>query len=145
MARGSIVRALIRPGLAVAERTRIDALGVIPTPADPADIDSLTTLAGAACVVSALNGLHDVMIDRQSVLLDAAVKAGVPRFISSDLAADFTKTEPGRNRNYDLRREFMTRLDEASIRVTSILNGAFLDMLGAEMPIIQPRIYRVLY
>jgi hypothetical protein len=77
-------------------------------------------------------------------LLDAAVKAGVPRFISSDFAADFTKSIPGRNRNFDLRRAFMARVDTAPIRVTSILNGAFLDMLGAEMPIIQPRIHRVL-
>ena len=56
-----------------------------PVSADPADIDAMAAaIAGAACVVSALNGLHDVMIDRQGVLLDAAVKAGVPRFISSD-------------------------------------------------------------
>ena len=39
----------------------------------------------------------------------------------------------------------MARVDEAPIKATSILNGAFLDMLGAEMPIIQPRIRRVLY
>lgn len=35
--------------------------------------------------------------------------------------------------------------DRAPIKVTSILNGAFMDMLGAEMPIIQPSIRRVLY
>jgi NmrA-like family len=100
---------------------------------------------GAVCVVSALNGVRDVIVDRQSVLLDAAVKAGVPRFISSDYSADFTRTRPGDNRNFDLRREFMARADRAPIRVTSILNGAFMDMLGAEMPIIQPRIHRVLH
>jgi hypothetical protein len=49
------------------------------------------------------------------------------------------------NRNFDLRREFMARADKTPIKVTSILNGAFLDMLGAEMPIIQRRIHRVLY
>ncbi len=76
---------------------------------------------------------------------DAAVQAGVPRFISSDYSADFTKTKPGDNRNLDLRRAFMARADQAPIKVTSILNGAFMDMLGAEMPIIQPRIHRVLY
>lgn len=102
-------------------------------------------VAGAACVVSALNGLREVMIDRQGVLLDAAVKAGVPRFIPSDYSADFTNTRPGDNRNFDLRRDFMARADRAPIEVTSILNGAFLDMLGAEMPIIQPGIHRVLY
>ena len=146
VARGATVRALVRPATDNAEHARIAALGVTPASADPTNVDAMAAaIAGAACVVSALNGLHDVMIDRQGVLLDAAVKAGVPRFISSDFAADFTKTEPGRNRNLDLRREFMVRADQAPIRVTSILNGAFLDMLGREMPIIQPRIHRVLY
>ena len=146
VARGATVRALVRPGLEAAERTRIEALGVMPAPADPANIDAMAAaIAGVACVVSALNGLQGVMIGRQGVLLDAAVKAGVPRFISSDFAADFTKTKPGRNRNFDLHRAFMARADQAPIRVTSILNGAFLDMLGAEMPIIQRRIHRVFY
>jgi nucleoside-diphosphate-sugar epimerase len=90
-----------------------------------------------------------VIVDRQGVLFDGAVRAGVPRFISSDYSADFTKTRPGENRNLDLRREFMARADavaaRAPVKVTSILNGAFMDMLGAEMPIIQPRIHRVLY
>ena len=146
VARGATVRALVRPELETAERARIEALGVTPAPADPASVDAMAAaIAGAACVVSALNGLQDVMIGRQGVLLDATVKAGAPRFISSDFAADFTKTKPGRNRNFDLRRVFMARADKAPIRVTSILNGAFLDMLGTEMPIIQPRIHRVLY
>ena len=101
--------------------------------------------AGASCVVSALNGLHDVVVDRQTVLIDAAVKADVPRFIPSDYSADFTKTRPGDNRNFDLRREFWARADRSPIKVTSILNGAFMDMLGHEMPIIQPGIHRVLY
>jgi len=100
---------------------------------------------GASCVVSALNGLREVIVERQSSLLDAAVKAGVPRFIPSDYAADFAKTTAGENRNFDLRREFMARADNARIAITSILNGAFMDMLGAEMPIIRPRLRRVLY
>ena len=144
--RGADVRALVRHGLTEEERARIEALGVTPVAADPANVaDMAHAVAGAACVVSALNGVRDVMIGRQGVLLDAAVKAGVPRFIPSDYAADFTRTPPGRNRNFDLRREFMARVDAAPIKATSILNGAFLDMLGAEMPIIQPRIHRVLY
>ena len=145
-ARGAGVRALVRPGLKADERVRIAALGVTPVPADPANVDDMAgAITGAACVVSALNGVRDVMIGRQGVLLDAAVQAGVPRFIPSDYAADFTTTAPGRNRNFDLRREFMARVDAAPIKATTVLNGAFLDMLGAEMPIIQPRIRRVLY
>jgi uncharacterized protein YbjT (DUF2867 family) len=146
VARGATVHALVRHDLKAEEQARIAVLGVTLVPADPGDlVDMAAALTGAACVVSALNGLRDVMIDRQSVLLDAAVRAGVPRFIPSDYAADFTKTRPGDNRNFDLRREFMARADAAPIRVTSILNGAFMDMLGREMPIIQPKIRRVLY
>ncbi len=136
----------MRVETSAADSDRLAGMGAIVAPADVADVGSVATMCeGAACVVSALNGLHEVIVDRQGVLLDAAVKAGVPRFISSDYSADFTKTRPGDNRNLDLRREFMARADRAPIKLTSILNGAFMDMLGAEMPIIQRRIHRVLY
>ncbi len=46
---------------------------------------------GAHCVISALSGLRSVILDAQSQLLAAAVKAGVPRFIPSDYSIDFTK------------------------------------------------------
>jgi nucleoside-diphosphate-sugar epimerase len=145
-ARGAQVRALVRPDISSAEHSKIEAIGVATAPANPFSAADMTeALKGADCVISALNGLRDVMIDRQTVLLNAAVKAGVPRFIPSDFAADFTTTRPGDNRNFDLRREFMGLADRAPIRVTSILNGAFMDMLCREMPIIQPGIHRVLY
>jgi len=63
--------------------------------------------------VSALAGLRDVIVEAQTVLLDAAIKAGVPRFIPSDDSIDFTKFPAGENRNLDLRREFHQRLDKA--------------------------------
>ncbi len=145
-ARGAAVRALVRPETDDADRDRLLALGATPVAAEPGDVDAVAEAsAGATVVVSALNGLREVILDRQSVLLDAAVRAGVPRFIPSDFSADFTRTAPGRNRNFDLRREFMGRADRAPIQVTSILNGAFMDMLGGEMPIIQRRIKRVLF
>lgn len=144
--RGASVRALVRPNLSSAEQARIEALGTTVVPADPGDVDAMAAAcAGAACVVSALNGLRGVIVDRQTVLLDAAVKAGVPRFVPSDYSADFTRTRPGENRNFDLRRAFMARVDRAPIQATSVLNGAFMDMLGAEMPVIQPAVHRVLY
>ena len=146
LARGAHLRALLRPDASAADRDRLSSLGATVVSADPADVDALAAACvDADCVVSALNGLREVILDRQSVLLDAAVRAGVPRFISSDYSADFTRTEPGGNRNLDLRREFLGRADRASIKVTSVLNGAFMDMLGAEMPIIQPRVRRVLH
>lgn len=144
--RGASVRALVRPDAADRDVARITEMGATPVRADPARIDSMAAgVEGAACVVSALNGLRDVIVGRQTVLFDAALRAGVPRFIPSDYSADFTRTRPGRNRNFDFRREFMGFTDRAPIRVTSILNGAFMDMLGREMPIIQPGIRRVLY
>lgn len=146
IARGAVVRALVRHDASDEVHQRVRDLGAEVALADAASVASMADACrGADCVVSALNGLRDVIVERQSVLLDAAVAAGVPRFISSDYSADFTTTPPGQNRNLDLRREFMGRADRAPIEVTSILNGAFMDMLGAEMPIIQPRIRRVLF
>jgi uncharacterized protein YbjT (DUF2867 family) len=146
LTRGARVHALVRTQSAASSRDRLAAKGVRVL---SADLDNVTSVAaacaGARCVVSALSGLRDVILDRQSVLIDAAAQAGVPRFISSDFSSDYTKSEPGHNRNFDLRREFAGRADRAPIAVTSIFNGAFMDMLGAEMPLIQPRIRSVLY
>jgi hypothetical protein len=69
----------------------------------------------------------------------------VPRFIPSDYCIDFTKLAPGTNRNFDVRREFKTRLDKAPIAATSILNGMFTDMLTGQAPIVLFKWKRVLY
>jgi nucleoside-diphosphate-sugar epimerase len=100
---------------------------------------------GASCVVSALSGLEEVVIDAQSVLLSAVERAGVSRFIPSDFAIDFTKITPGSNRNLDLRRRFKERVDASPVRSTSILNGAFSDMLTGLMPLILFPLKRVVY
>jgi nucleoside-diphosphate-sugar epimerase len=146
VARGVNVGALVRAELTDDQKEPLAREGLTILSADVTDVGSVAAACeGARCVISALNGLHDVIVGRQSVLLDGAVKAGVPRFIPSDFSVDFTRTEPGHNRNSDLRREFMVRADRAPIQITSILNGAFMDLLGAEMPIIQKGIRRVLY
>lgn len=97
------------------------------------------------CVVSSLAGLRNVIIDAQKVLLDAAIAAGVPRFIPSDYSLDFTKFNDGDNRNLDLRREFHHYLDKTSIAATTIFNGAFTDMLTNEMPLILFKQILILY
>jgi len=99
----------------------------------------------ASCVVSALAGLREVVMDAQKVLLDAAILAGVPRFIPSDYSLDFTKFSDGENRNLDLRREFHHYLDQASIQVTSVFNGAFSELLTDEMPLILFKQKMILY
>ena len=146
VARGAAVRAIVRPDVTGKERAKLTGAGLTLVSANPSDRDAMAEACrGTSCVVSALNGLSEVIVDRQTMLLDAAVQAGVPRFIPSDFSLDFTKTEPGGNRNLDLRRTFMERADRADIRVTSVLNGAFMDMLGAEMPIVQAGLHRVLH
>ena len=95
--------------------------------------------------MSALSGLHDVIVETQTLLLDAVLRAGVPRFIPSDYSIDFTRFPAGENRNLDLRREFHKRLDRAPIAATTVFNGAFAELLTGEMPLILFKLNRVLY
>jgi nucleoside-diphosphate-sugar epimerase len=144
--RGAAVRALVRPGNIKPEVTALQDLGALIVPVDFNSVTALTkACAGAACVVSALSGLREVIVDMQKRLLDAAVAAGVPRFIPSDYCIDYTKLPAGANRNLDLRREFNQRLDQAPIQATSILNGMFTDLLTGQAPVVLFGLKRVLY
>ena len=105
-------RALVRHGTARDKLERLRKRGVTIASVDFSSASEVTpACSGASCVVSALAGLRDVIVETQTVLLDAAIKADVPRFIPSDYSIDFTKFPPGENRNLDLRREFHQRLD----------------------------------
>ncbi len=145
--RGAAVRALVRPASAAsAEAESLRLQGVEVRTVDYADAaDLAAACAGATCVVSALSGLREVIVDTQTQLLMAAVAAGVPRFIPSDFSADFTHLPEGSNRNFDFRREFQRRLDAAPIRATSILNGMFMDLLTGQAPVVLAGPRRVLY
>ncbi len=113
---------------------------------DEWNIESITPICkGANCVVSALAGLKDVIIDAQTILLDAAVNAVVPRFIPSDYSLDFTPFNEGENRNLDWRRSFHQILEKRKIEATTIFCGAFTDMLTGQMPLILFKQKMVLY
>ena len=85
------VTALIRTGTArdKAETLRRSGARVIEV-----DFHQLEQVAkacdGASCVVSALAGIRDVIVDTQRILLEGSARAGVPRFIPSDFSADYT-------------------------------------------------------
>ena len=144
--RGAKVRALVRAETSEAKRSTLRAAGATPVELDFEDPSALASAcAGADCVVSALNGLAPTMLDLQGRLLEAAVAAQVPRFMPSDFSLDFTKTRPGDNRNMDLRRAFQARVDAAPIQATSVLNGAFADLLTGEAPIVLHQLHRILY
>ena len=99
---------------------------------------------GADCVVSALAGLRETIIDAQKIVLDAAVEAKVNKFIPSDYSSDFTNLIVGQNRNLDLRRVFHAYLDKAPIKATTIFNGPFMDLLTTDMPLIMFKKKRIL-
>jgi uncharacterized protein YbjT (DUF2867 family) len=144
--RGVAVRAIVRPGTSAERLAGLREQGVEIVEANlEARADVVQACRGASCVVSTLLGLEKVMIEAQGALLDAAVEAGVPRFIPSDYAMDFTKIAPGLNRNFDLHREFRERLTRAPIRSTAVLNGAFMNLLTGEAPLVLFKIHRVLY
>ncbi len=140
------VRALLRPGSAQARQVTLQAAGAEVCEVDYNQPAELTQACqGADCVISALSGLHDVMVHTQHQLLEAALKANVPRFMPSDFCIDYTKLEPGHNRNLDLRREFQQILDAVPIQAVSVLNGMFTDLLTGQAPVILFPIQRILY
>ena len=135
--KGATVHAIVRASSDPAKIEELTRQGVTIIHSDITDAEELApALKGAAVVVSVLQGLHDVIVGTQSVLLQAAVAAGVPRFIPSDFSTDFSQLVPGENRNFDLRREFRVHLDKAPIQATSILNGAFAEILSHDTPLL---------
>jgi uncharacterized protein YbjT (DUF2867 family) len=144
--RGAAVRALARPGTAPERLSKLRQQGIEIVEVDLNQPDALAhALESSSCVVSTLLGVEPTMIGTQSALLDAAVRAGVPRFIPSDYAMDFTKLTPGLNRNLDLHRRFQDIVDAAPIRSTTILNGCFMELLNGEAPLVLQKFHRILY
>jgi NmrA-like family len=144
--RGAEVRAIVRNGSEPEKIEKLTELGAKVITVDLLNAEDLKQACqGISCVVSALSGLHDVIVDSQTKLLDAAIAAGVPRFIPSDFSSDFTKLPAGENRNFDLRKEFHQYLDKSSIAATSILNGAFADILSYGTPLYNVKNYSVGY
>jgi nucleoside-diphosphate-sugar epimerase len=144
--RGAEVRAVVRSGCDIEKLNKLEKLGVKIFTVNMSNVEEISNACiGVFCVVSALQGLHEVIVDTQRVLLDAAIAAGVFRFIPSDYSIDFTKFPPGENRNLDLRRDFHKYLDKTSISATTIFNGAFAELLTGQMPLIFFKLKRILY
>ena len=144
--KGARVKAIIRKGSSNPSVNALRATGAEVVKVDFANIPELASaISEASCVVSALSGLREVIINAQTELLQATVWAGVTRFIPSDYSIDYTKLQPGSNRNLDLRREFSEVVDKSGIQATSILNGMFTDLLTGEAPLIVPALKKVMY
>jgi hypothetical protein len=71
--RGADVRALVRHGTAQDKLERLQEWGATIAGVDFSSTSALSlACSGASSVVSALQGLHDVIVETQTVLLDAA-------------------------------------------------------------------------
>jgi uncharacterized protein YbjT (DUF2867 family) len=146
IALGATVRVLTRPQTDPARIAQLRAQGAEVVPADYDVPDGLRrACTDVDCVVSAIDGLDSVILGAQSRLLEAAAAVGVPRFIPSDFSIDYRGIRPRSNRNLELRRDFAQILDTTQIRATSILNGAFTDMLSGQAPMILFSRRRVLF
>jgi len=134
---GATVKAIVRDSTDLDKIEILEKIGVEVRVIDLNDIDAISAeCKNVNCVVSALAGLGDVIIDLQKKILDGAIKAGVPRFIPSDFCTDYNDLKEGENRNFDLRRTFKKYIDQSPIRATSIFNGCFADILKYNTPIL---------
>lgn len=140
------VRAIVRQS---ADSKKVDALlkmGIEICVVNVFTEDELTTACkDSECVISALTGLHEVIVDAQLQLLKAAVAAGAQHFIPSDFSSDFTLMPSGENRNFDLRKEFQQHLETSKIKATSIFNGCFADILQYNTPLFDQKNQTVAY
>lgn len=143
---GAPIRCLVRSQTSDDKLSALRAAGADVVTVDFENSNQLENACiGGSVVVSTLSGLEEIIIDLQTRLLSAAIQAGVPRFIPSDFSIDYRQIPIGENRNLNLREEFRKALDRhPEIRVTSILNGAFMDMLTGTAPFILFGIRRIL-
>jgi nucleoside-diphosphate-sugar epimerase len=139
------VRAIVRLETDIEKVKDLEQKGVKVFPVDTSNQSEISKhCIGAHCLVSALAGLKETVIDTQKIFLDAAVQANVPRFIPSDYSNDFTNLKEGENRNLDLRRAFHRYLEATPIKATTIFNGPFMDLLTTDMPLILFKQKRIL-
>ena len=105
------VRAIVRT---TSKQEDVDKLEQLGAEVIKADWNNETELEQAcnnvSCVVSALAGLRDVIVDAQSKLLDAAIAAGVPRFIPSDFSPTSRKYQKERTAILICAKSFMNTL-----------------------------------
>lgn len=139
------VRAIVRLGSDIKKIKDLEQKGAKIFQVDTSNKSEISKhCKGAHCLVSALAGLKETVLDTQKIFLDAAIEATVPRFIPSDYSIDFTNLNEGQNRNLDFRREFHEYINKKPIKATTIFNGAFMDLLTTDMPLILFKQKRIL-
>ncbi len=145
LAKDAEVRAIVRLETDIEKIKVLEQKGVKVFQVDTSNKAGISKhCIGAHCIVSALSGLRETIIDTQKIFLDAAVEANVQRFIPSDYSSDFTNLKQGQNRNLDFRREFHNYINKTPIKATTIFNGPFMDLVTTDMPLIMFKQKRIL-
>lgn len=131
-----MVKALVEAGFEVSALTRAkkpDAheASVKQVEVDFTSVDSLTAaLQGVDAVVATLGG-H--AMDSQTVLIDAAVAAGVKRFIPSEFGSVSTNPKlenfPVYNQMFKIKKYLKEKADAGQLTWTVLRCGAFLEFL----------------
>ena len=90
-------------------------------------------VSGCDVVVCAYLGADDLMIDGQKKLIDACDAAGVPRYVASDWALDYTKLKLGELFPKDPMIHVKAYLEtKKTVKGVHVLIGGFMD------PILSP-------
>ncbi|KAI0377198.1 NAD(P)-binding protein [Hypomontagnella monticulosa] len=130
----ALLEQLVAAGFQVSVLTRQDSYRTFPStvvvkPVNYDSLDSLTdALRGQDAVVSALN---DAGIPKQFNLIEAAIKAGVKRFIPSDFGSNTfnEKSEklPGYKPKVDTHDALAKAAANSDLTWTVVINGPWLD------------------
>ncbi|MBN1207443.1 MAG: aromatic alcohol reductase [Myxococcaceae bacterium] len=134
---GVEVRLLVRAGATEDPKKRQGLLSLQERGARivEGDLGALSSLVeatrGVDVIVSAVNGDENTVVNGQLQLLEAAKRNGVRRFIPSDYSVDFFKLKPGDNAFLDYRIRVAEAVQKSGLEHTSVLNGAFTEVLLA--------------
>ncbi|KAL5593081.1 hypothetical protein FOBRF1_012183 [Fusarium oxysporum] len=92
------------------------------------DEDAAQALArGCDIVICCYYGNNDVMTRGQKILIDACVKEGVPRYVPSDFAVDYTKIPDGELFPKESAKIIMKYLVEKKVMGVHVLVGALME------------------
>ncbi|KAM0081854.1 Elongation factor 1-gamma [Fusarium odoratissimum] len=92
------------------------------------DEDAAQALArGCDIVICCYYGNDDVMTRGQKILIDACVKEGVPRYVPSDFAVDYTKIPDGELFPKESAKIIMKYLVEKKLMGVHVLVGALME------------------
>lgn len=128
------VKAMVRPNSYDKEDNRkkideIKAKGAIIVEGDLMKPDTLLPVFEGVDVVVSAVGNNQVTVSGQKNAIAVAQKQGVKKFIPSDYTINYRELDYGDNHNLDMRKEVFDYLQSTNLTYTSVLNGAFTEIL----------------